>query len=318
MRPFAANLRLAAGALLLAALAACATPPETVRLREDPGRLPQRAEIAEVPFIAQDENYCGPAALAMALRWSGVPVGQHAIAPQVFTPGREGTMRADMIAAARRNGRLAVPVGQLRGLLAELAAGHPVIVFQNLGLDWYPVWHFAVATGFDLASGEIRLHSGLERDSRMALSTFERTWSRGEHWAIVVLPPDRLPASAGEHAVLTAAAGLERVGRPVEAAASYEAILKRWPENLAAWIGLGNARYALGDFAGAESAFRGAVDRHPGAAAAWNNLAHSLAAQHRLTQARDAARRAVALGGADSDRYRATLAEVESRRRASE
>jgi tetratricopeptide (TPR) repeat protein len=305
--------RLAPGVLLAVALAACAAPPETARLRATPGGLPTQADVAGVPFIPQQENYCGPASLAMALAWSGAPADQEAVAPQVFTPGREGTMRADMLAAARRNGRLAVPVGNLEDLLAELAAGHPVIVFQNLSLDWYPVWHFAVATGYDLASGEIRLHSGLERDLRMPLATFERTWARGDRWAMVVLPPEKLPATAGEVEVLQAAAGLERVGRLAEASKAYAAILQRWPDNFAARMGLGNARYGMGDITGAEAAFRAAIARQQTSGAAWNNLAQSLADQNRLAEAREAARRALALGGTDTNLYRATLQEIEDK-----
>lgn len=313
MHLFRILLRLAPGVLLAAALAACATPPETARLRANPGGLPMRADVAGVPFIPQKENYCGPASLAMALAWSGTPVGQDAVAPQVFTPGREGTMRADMLAAARRNGRLAVPIGHLDDLLAELAAGHPVIVFQNLSLDWYPVWHFAVATGYDLASGEIRLHSGVEPDARMSLATFERTWARGDRWAMVALPPERLPKAAGEVEVLQAAAGLERAGRPADAAKAYATILRRWPDNFAAQMGLGNARYGTGDITGAEAAFRAAIAHQQTSGAAWNNLAQSLADQERLAEAREAARRAFALGGTDANLYRATLQEIEDK-----
>ena len=77
------------------------------------------------------------------------------MAAAVYTPGREGTLASDMIAAARRNGRVAVPVTSLPALLAELAAGNPVIVFQNLGLGFVPRWHYAVAFGYDLAAGRI-------------------------------------------------------------------------------------------------------------------------------------------------------------------
>jgi len=313
MRFVPAWLRIAASALLIGVLAACATPPETARLLAEPGALPVHAEIADVPFIPQEENFCGPASLAMVLSWSGVPMGQHDIAPQVFTPGREGTMRADMVAAARRNGRLAIPVETLPDVLAELAAGNPVIVFQNLSFNWYPIWHFAVATGFDLSAGEIRLHSGLERDMRMPLETFERTWARGDRWALVVVAPDRLPARADEVAVLRAAAGLERAGRAAEAAKAYDTALRRWPDSFPARIGLGNARYAAGDIAGAEAAFRAAADRRPDAGTAWNNLAQSLAAQGRLSEAREAAGRAIALGGPDAAIYRATLRAIESK-----
>ena len=83
----------AAGALILGTLAGCATP-QTDRLLDAGAGLPTRAEVAEVPFYPQEEYYCGPAALAMALSWSGVPVTQEDLAAQVYTPGREGTLQS--------------------------------------------------------------------------------------------------------------------------------------------------------------------------------------------------------------------------------
>lgn len=290
----------------LGALAACATPqmPQVGQ-----SGLPARAEVASVPFHPQTDNYCGPAALATVLGWSGVPAGPEELAGQVLTPGRAGSLGHDIVAAARRADRLAVPVHGLEPLLAELAAGHPVLVLQNLGLDWYPQWHYAVAIGYDLEAGTLTLRSGEEAGQVMPLATFARTWQRAEQWALVVLPPDVLPATADVTAVLRAAAGLEQAGRYEAAAAAYAAALGRWPDSLAALIGLGNARYAAGQLAGAEAAFRTAVSFHPKEAAAWNNLAHVLAEKGDRGEALAAARRAVDLGGHDAV-YRTTLEEI--------
>ena len=305
-----------AGALVLSALAACATPQtERVLLREPSaaGVLPARAEVEAVPFFPQEAYYCGPAALATVLAWSGLPATQRDVAPQVYTPGREGTLQSDLVAAARRNGRLAVPIGRLSDLLAELAAGRPVLVFQNLGLGWYPVWHYAVAVAYDLDAGALVLRSGREPRRVTPLRTFERTWARTGHWALAVLPPGTLPVAADEATVLRAATGLEQAGRPEDAAVAYAAIAERWPDGLGAWIGLGNAAYAAGDLERAEAAFRTAAERHPDAAAAWNNLAHVLGERGRRDEALAAAHRAVRLGGPDAATYRATLREIAGR-----
>jgi hypothetical protein len=309
VRVFGRRAARTAGALILWALAGCATP-QTDRLLDAPAALPPRAEVAGVPFFAQEEYYCGPAALAMVLSWSGLPVTQDEVAAQVYTPGREGTLQSDVVAAARRNGRLAVPVARLADLTAELAAGHPVVVFQNLGFGWFPVWHYAVAVGYDLDSGDLVLRSGLDSRRVMPLGTFERTWARAGHWGLVVLPPGELPVAADQLTVLRAATGLEQAGSFDAAAATYAAMAERWPDSLEAWIGLGNAAYGAGNLDEAENAFRTAVERHPDAAAAWNNLAHILGEKGRRAEAIAAAQRAVRLGGPDAMTYRATLREV--------
>ncbi len=291
----------------LGVLAACATPPMP---QLGQSGLPAQAEVASVPFHPQTGNDCGPAALATVLGWSGVPAAPEEVADQVLTPGRAGSLGHDLVAAARRADRLAVPVHGLEPLLGELAAGHPVLVLQNLGLDWYPQWHYAVAIGYDLEAGTLTLRSGEEAGQVMALTTFARTWQRAGQWALVVLPPDALPATADATSVLQAAAGLEQAGRHEAAAAAYAAALGRWPDSLAALIGLGNARYAAGQLAGAEAAFRTAVSFHPKEAAAWNNLAHVLAEKGDLGEAATAAKRAVDLGGRDAAVYRATFEEI--------
>lgn len=300
--------------MLLAALllvAGCATAQQTRDVLDDHGALPKKAEVANVPFFPQEKYYCGPAATAMTLAWSGLPVTQEDMAKQVYTPGREGTLQPDVIAAMRRNGRLAVPVNSLRELLGEIAAGRPVLVFQNLGLEIYPRWHFAVAIGYDLEDGELIMHTGLWDNRPVALRTFEHTWRRGGYWALVALKPGELPVAAKETEIVREAAGLERVSRHADAVIAYEAILGRWPQSFPAWMGLGNARYALADLAGAEAAWRGAIAADPpNAAPAWNNLAYVLQELGQRGEALDAARTAIELGDPDDPNYRATLDEI--------
>lgn len=295
--------------LLLGVLLAACAGRETEMVLARPGDLPPVARVAGVPFFPQADKACGPASLAMVLAWSGLSTGPEAASTQVYTPGREGSLAADMLGGARRNGRLAVPVTGLAALLRELGAGHPVLVMQNLGLDIRPVWHFAVAIGYDLPAREMVLHSGLDPEMRLSLDTFEHTWERAGRWAVVVVPPERLPVTAGRREVAEAAAGLERVGLPAAAARGYASALARWPDDLAAALGLGNARYAAGDREGAAAAFRRATETNPGAAAAWNNLAHVLLELGHRTEARAAAERAVDLDPGDAVAL-ATLAET--------
>ncbi len=250
----------ALAALALAALAACAAPVDVARRAGD---VPPRATVPGVTLIEQEAFHCGPAALAMVMQWQGLDVTQGAIAARSFTPEARGTYLADMLGAARRQGRLAVPVRGWDGLMGEVAAGNPVIVFQNLSLPVAPLWHYAVVTGYDLEAGEVTLHSGRLARTVMDLGTFARTWERGESWALAVLPPDRLPATATEGEVLRAAAALEAAGRPGAAARAYTAGAGRWPGGWLWWFGVGNARYAAGDPAGAAAAFRRARDLAP-------------------------------------------------------
>jgi Flp pilus assembly protein TadD len=80
-------------------------------------------------------------------------------------------------------------------------------------------------------------------------------------------------------------------------------------------MGLGNSLYRLNRRRAAAAAFRSATLRHPGNAAAFNNLAHVLGELGRFGEAEAAARKAIALGGPDVATYRATLRDILARRK---
>jgi hypothetical protein len=286
----------AAGIALLAPLGGCAswvaTQSHSLR-RAPPAGLPAQAELSAVPFFPQTRWHCGPAALATVLGDAGLPQPPDVLARDVFLPAREGTLQIEMLAGARRHGAFAVELpGRIEALLQELAAGHPVVVLQNLGLPIAPLWHYAVLVGYDLTRSEVILRSGEVEREVLGLSTFELTWARSGYWAFVALPPGALPVTADEAALLAAAIAFERAAPPASAARVYASVLQRWPDNLNAAIGVGNTRHAAGDLRGAAQAFEAAALRHD-SAAAWNNLAQTRLALGDRAAARQAAQRAV-------------------------
>lgn len=296
-------------ALLLAvlALSGCATPTQTRQLaRDTPPDLPAHVELSRVPFFPQEDYQCGPAALATVLVNQGIGVDPDTLVSEVYIPERRGSLQTEMLAAARSRGMVAYRLEpELEHVLTEVAAGNPVLVFQNLGVKWIPQWHYAVVIGYDLETREILLRSGTIERHVNSFSRFERTWLRGGRWAFVATPPDAPPATVRALPWLQAANALESTGRLEPAAVAYEAATRQWPEHPVGWIGLGNARYALSDLAGAEHAFRELIGRQPEAHAAWNNLAHVLLARGCGGQARLAAECAVALDP-EEPRYQRT------------
>jgi tetratricopeptide (TPR) repeat protein len=215
-----------------------------------------------------------------------------------------------MIAAARRHDRIAYRLSEPEALIDEVAAGHPVIVLQNLGLSWYRVWHYAVVIGLDLAKGNVILHSGKTPHRHVSLTVFEHTWARSGFWGLLVLPPSQLPASANEKDYLLAVTPLERIGRWETAAEGYQTALSHWPDSLAATVGLGVCRYRSGDLNAAESVFRRAILIFPDEGILYNNLAQVLVDQGRKEEALDAVTRAIQLGGPSTANFERTLEEI--------
>jgi hypothetical protein len=279
-------------AFLLACLAGCAV--QTAALRDaPPADLPASVELARTPFFQQTQWQCGPAALATALGAVGIEADPSALAAQVFLPARAGSLQTEMLAGARRQGAVATRIpGTLAALLREVAAGHVVVVLQNLGLGLAPLWHYAVVVGYDLPAGELLMRSGTTQRDRVAMRTFEHTWARSQHWAFVALPLGQWPATATAGAAAEAAIGFERSATPAQALRVYESALARWPGSLPLAIGLGTAAHAVGDKPRAMEVFRRAGEQH-GSGAAWLNLAEVLMGVGQRNEAIAAAQRAL-------------------------
>lgn len=272
--------RLIAGAFfLLAALGGCASMvPQTMGLRDAwPAGVAARTEISEVPFFPQLEFQCGPAALAMALAHTGVQVGPEDLVKLIYLPARQGSLQSEMLAATRRYDRVSYQLApRFDDLLREVAAGNPVIVLQDTGIGSITNWHYAVVVGFDYPAGELYLRSGETRRQAIPFTVLEYTWKKSDYWAMVVPPQGRVPATATEPGYLAAISAMDRVGDARAAIAAYSTFLERWPDNVAASIGLANRHYAQGALHETVRVLRRAAVRHPDSVAVLNNLAHAL------------------------------------------
>jgi tetratricopeptide (TPR) repeat protein len=291
------NARHAAGVFFVLLLAGCAgLAPQTATLRDTlPEALRERVELTEVPFFPQSEYQCGPAALATILAASGAKVTPEELVPQVYLPERKGSLQIEMLAAARRHGMVSYQLApRFSDVLREIAAGNPVVVLQNLGFS--DGWHYAVAMGYDYDWAKLYLRSGETRRQVMPFMLHEFVWMRGGYWAMVALPPDRIPATADESRWLSAVAALERTDERT-ARTAYKTFLQRWPANVNAAVGLANTHHAVGELKEAEAVLRRAERQNPDSVIVLNNLAQTLSDQGRDAEALPVIERAAALGG---------------------
>jgi tetratricopeptide (TPR) repeat protein len=281
--------RLLAGLAVLV-LAGCAQlVPQTVELRTDwPAGVPRQVELTQVPFFPQNDYQCGPAALAVALNYSGALVSPETLVKEVWLPSRKGSLQLEMLAAPRRHGRVSYRLEpRYADLLREVAAGNPVVVLQDVGLmtPFLPMWHYAVVNGFDYATGTIYLRSGLQVRQQMPFTAFERSWLQSNYWAMVVMPPDRIPATATEERWLPALLGLARGGDLDATVTAYKAALRRWPDSLPAAVGLANSLHARGALKEAADVLDAALKRNPDSVIVLNNLAQTLSDLGRQAEA---------------------------------
>jgi len=294
-------------------LSGCSSMLEVRQMRNLPEYASQKPlAIPAVPFYPQQEYQCGPAALAILLSWTGVKVTPDQLTPLVYVPNRKGSFQVEMIAAARQFERIPYVIKpNVRTLMDEISAGNPVLIFQNLGLQWYPEWHYAVVTGIDLVNNTIRLNSGTIENYIMNLETFERTWQRAQKWAMVVLAPGSLPADGDDLSYVKAVSFFETAGKLELTLQAYKAGIKRWPESVLLQMGIGNTYYQQHNLGESRRYYQRATELDGSYAPAHNNLAQVLFELGLYNDALQQAKLAVQLGGNHINSYQNTLTDIE-------
>jgi hypothetical protein len=282
--------------LLVSLLAGCASAPKWPAPETHQAMLPDKVVLDDVPFYPQERYQCGPASLAMMLNSQGLSSNPDILKELVYIPGREGSLQVEMIAGARAHGMLVYPLdGRLESVLTEIAAGNPVLVMQNLRFGWWPQWHFAVVIGYDAGERDLILHTDTRKREAIDLEVFTNTWGRADNWAVTILPPDRVPATAAPLRFLQSAHDLETTGRTTAAGIAYKTAETTWPDQPTATMARGNLAWQLGHRGEAQEHFLRAVKRFPKFAEGWNNLAFALQASGCTNVATQAARCAAAL-----------------------
>ncbi len=312
----AQSARVAAGVFVLSSvlLSGCVgiIAPQSSALNEAwPADLTKTVELTEVPFFPQEDYQCGPAALATSMANLNVDVTPDQLISQVYLPSRRGSLQTEMLATPRRYGLVSYLLApRYEDMLREVAAGNPVVVLQNLGSDW----HYAVVAGYDGVEGKMTLRSGTVKRQEMQFFVLEYTWANTGHWAMVTMPPDRIPATATEERYLAAIVAMARVAEPLKVQTAYRTFLERWPDNVTASIGLANSLYTAGEVQAAEKILRAASERHPDSDAVMNNLAQALSDEGRNDEALTVIEQALALDGPYAAVARETREIIEQRR----
>lgn len=186
-------------------------------------------------------------------------------------------MQLELLAASRRAGRIPYVLGDAPTVLfAQLQAGRPVLVLQNLQTRSFPVWHYAVLEGFDVPSNRVFLNSGAEQGLAMSAPSFLRTWDWAGRWAMVTLRPGEMPEGVALTPYLEAVAAFEVVAGAAASAPAWHSALQQWPLDGRPYLALGNQAYARGSLAGAMDYYRRGLAVSPGDPALGNNLASVL------------------------------------------
>ena len=142
-----------------------------------------------VPFVPQEEDTCGAAALTMVLRYWGAPASHDAIAGALVERELQGIRGSRLADFAREQGMVAVAfAGDMVILRDHLAKGRPLVLAIDAGHDQL---HDVVVVGLDDDRGDVIVHDPARgAGRRMATGDLERKWAKSGRWTLLVLPRD--------------------------------------------------------------------------------------------------------------------------------
>ena len=140
----------------------------------------------DVPFIAQEKNGCGSAALAMTMRYWGTPADALRIQSELYSPVEKGIPASALVRYLEEHGFEAhVFRGEWPDLQHHLSQGRPLIVCFKPTRG--STLHYAVAAGAD--AHRVSLNDPADRKLRKwDRAAFEKCWRAAGAWTLLAVP----------------------------------------------------------------------------------------------------------------------------------
>ena len=132
-----------------------------------------------VPIIRQAPERCGPAAVAMVLRYYGADSARASTAESAYDPALRGSLITDLAACGRRAG-FAARVG----LVPDAGSA-----FFRRGIGPATRGHYAVVVGWD--GRRYVLHDGGHRPRSVAPGALMHQWDAADRQALILERPGR-------------------------------------------------------------------------------------------------------------------------------
>jgi hypothetical protein len=239
----------------------------------------------QVPFVLQERDTCGAAALAMVMRYWGAEASHDAIADALVEGDLRGIRGSRLADFARERGMVAIAfAGETRILRDHLAKGRPLVVAIDAGRGRL---HDVVVVGFDDGRREVVVHDPARgAGRRLGVVEFERQWAASGRWTLLVqpvgdgrgpvIPKDSSGPSPEESAapadgarpgtedyesVVAEALKAGRAGRYAAAVATLDRAIALSPGRAEAWTERGGVRFLEGRYEEAVADLRQSLAR---------------------------------------------------------
>ena len=187
-------------------------------------RLPERVELSGT-FYRGEAYQSGPQVLASLLSQQGIVITPGLLEKPLHLPGAEDKLQQNLQSLAREYGMVVYPLdSNLPALLAQVAAGYPVMVRFSEGSAFWAEPRYAILSGYDRLKQKVLLRAGMNRRELMSFSSFESALEKSGGWAVLIQKPTQIPAAVDQQRWLKAADALAQAGQEREAAQARKAL----------------------------------------------------------------------------------------------
>ena len=157
--------------------------------------LKNSAYINGVVLISPDSDgessryYCGPTALASVLSFYGLEVDINQVVKEIYRPELKGAITMDIFLYAKERGlQTDLYRGTMEDLKDRIRRGVPLILFVDMGYDFYPMGHYIVPVGFSDDYGVVLAHSGSDEALPISYKKLLRAWKKTGYSTILIRP----------------------------------------------------------------------------------------------------------------------------------
>lgn len=272
---------------------------------------PASGIILDVPFVAQQKEFCGPASLSSILNFWERPVTQDKIAASIFQPELCGVLNVDLEKYARDCGFWAKGYEtDFEDLKSQLRNGVPVIVMQKLHPFILNRKHYTVVIGFSDKHKVIIEHTGSRKSVIRSYRGFKSNWYAAGGWMLKVMPFDRVSDITNAEDNIELGTVLEAHGFFDQALKRYNAALKLDDQSYIALFNIGNIYLKRQDWKKAEEAYNQSIVLNRTFSDTYNNLAYIYLKTNRYNLAHEHVNKALNLNLHNSFYYMDTKAQI--------
>jgi ABC-type bacteriocin/lantibiotic exporter with double-glycine peptidase domain len=156
----------------------------------------QQGVWLDIPFVKQEKNACGAAAVSMVMQYWSRQAGRATdesadpahIERALYSPQAHGIYNSAIENYLRHEGfRTFALRGDVRDLQQQLEKGRPLIVM--LKPQGQTPLHYVVVAGMNPAENVVLVNDPAQRKLlKIDRSTFEKSWNAAGNWTLLALP----------------------------------------------------------------------------------------------------------------------------------